>query len=147
MIALLTSFQIQYALQLIKPVIEGEAKSFEVRKEVCEEYNKRIQNKIPRSVWNFCSSYYRADGQRGANYVVWPSSMMYYWWLARWAQREEYVVVGGKKLERRLLRKTRNLAAVLTFVVALLAGLLWKADLLPLIVRSWVRSISRLVRA
>jgi hypothetical protein len=100
-----------------------------VRKDVCDEYNEWVQNQFPRTVWSFCNSYYRADGQRGVINAIFPGTLTYFWWLARRAQRTDYVVVGAKEQKER--GQVGNVAGVLVLFVALLWGLS-RADLLPL---------------
>ena len=53
--------QIQLALQVMKPVLEGEAKSFEIQDEVVDRYNGWLQSRLRHSVWTDCMSYYRQD--------------------------------------------------------------------------------------
>lgn len=73
--SILTPPQIQYALQIIKPIIEGHAKSFEVSKEATDKYNGWLQGRLSRSVWTDCTSYYQADGPRSKIIATFPGSV------------------------------------------------------------------------
>lgn len=75
--------QIGFALQLIKPVLDSQAKSFEVAEEATEEYNAWVQNRLSRSVWTECNSYYQLDGQKGSkNISMFPGPVSLFWWLS-----------------------------------------------------------------
>ncbi|KAI0064568.1 FAD/NAD(P)-binding domain-containing protein [Artomyces pyxidatus] len=96
--------QLQHALVLIKPIIEGKAKSFSVREDVTDRYNQWLQDRISRTVWNSCHSYYRADGQSGRNIAIFPGPVTLFWWLARRPRLADYHAVGAERFlrERRL---------------------------------------------
>jgi hypothetical protein len=51
--------QINYALQMIKPIMQGRVKSFEVKPEASKVYNEEIQSKLRNTVYTSCLSWYR----------------------------------------------------------------------------------------
>ncbi|KAI0320734.1 FAD/NAD-binding domain-containing protein [Amylostereum chailletii] len=114
--------QINHALQLMKPLLEGKVQSFAVREEVCAKYNAWLQNRLARSVWNFCQSYYRGRSSDERNFETFPGPVMLFWWLGRKAKFEEYEMVGGERFarERRVKKWVRWVAisAVLAGVVS-----------------------------
>ncbi|EGO21875.1 putative monooxygenase [Serpula lacrymans var. lacrymans S7.9] len=54
--------QIDYCLQLIKPVIDGHVSSYEVTSQASDDYNQGLQDKLTRSVFMQCVSWFRTDG-------------------------------------------------------------------------------------
>jgi hypothetical protein len=51
--------QINYALKMIKPIIQGRVKSFEVKSEASKTYNENIQSRLRKTVYTTCLSWYR----------------------------------------------------------------------------------------
>ena len=50
---------INYALRVIKPILDGNAKTLELRREAEERYVSRVQDDLAKTVWNSgCSSWY-----------------------------------------------------------------------------------------
>ncbi|KAF9004037.1 hypothetical protein BDQ17DRAFT_1355394 [Cyathus striatus] len=75
------NIQVEYFLQLLKPLIEGRILSLEVKKEASESYNKKIQNKFAGSVFEQCRSPYRIGGT-GKHTFLFPSwTPLFWWWL------------------------------------------------------------------
>jgi len=99
--------QIQYALQLMKPVIDGLAKSFEIRDEDSDAYNRYLDNRQSASVTQDCSSYYRWN-REGRNFALFPGPVTLFYWLARKIKWERYKVVGGEKWEAQRRREARR---------------------------------------
>jgi len=89
--------QIRLAVQLAKPIIEGQAHSITISKAVTDEYNKWLQDRIATSVWPACESYYYVDGTRNTkNIAMFPGPATLFWWKARKPKWEEWEVRGGK---------------------------------------------------
>ncbi|KAI9508293.1 hypothetical protein F5148DRAFT_1275811 [Russula earlei] len=109
--------QIQHAMQLIRPILEGEVQSFAVREDVSAKYNSWIQKRLVRTVWNFCDSYYRREATSGKVFVHFPGPVSLFWWLARKPRYSDYVIVGGERWQRmRSIRQTRLILIVMTVV-------------------------------
>jgi len=89
--------QIQHAMQLIKPILAGEVRSFAVREEVSAKYNSWIQKRLVRTVWNFCDSFYRRESTDGKNFTTFPGHVSLFWWLARSPRHSDYEIVGGER--------------------------------------------------
>lgn len=77
--------QILHALQLIKPVIDGTAQSFEVTSEATDEYNDWLQKRLSNTVWSDCRSFYNmdVDGKKAKNFATFPGTVTLFWWLCR----------------------------------------------------------------
>lgn len=106
-------------MKLIKPVIDGLAKSFEIKEDVTDKYNDYIQDLHKNSVTQDCQSYYRSAS--GRNFAIFPGTMTFFYWLARKVQWENYKVNGGAKWEvkRKTQARRRKLGISLTFILAI----------------------------
>ena len=113
-------------MQLIKPILAGDVRSFAVREEASAKYNSWIQKRLTRTVWNHCQSYYRRESTNGKNFVTFPGYVSLFWWLVRNPRHSDYVIVGGERWRRvRRLKGTLRVTlqlAVLTVVVGTLYG-------------------------
>ncbi|TFK55103.1 FAD/NAD(P)-binding domain-containing protein, partial [Heliocybe sulcata] len=113
--------QIQYVLQLMKPVIDGEVKSFEVQSAASDAYNAWLQKRMEDSVWTECNSYYRSDRKHGKVVANFPGTMSLFWWTLRKPRWEDFKVVGGKAWTERRRRSDRlRLLGIVTSLVALI---------------------------
>ncbi|KAL6301962.1 FAD/NAD-P-binding domain-containing protein [Sparassis latifolia] len=90
--------EINYAIQLVAPVVRGLASSFEVTARACDAYNAWLQAKIAGSDWMLCHSWYRTGGN-GKNFGIFPGSILQFWWLLRSPAWGNYTVVGGARWE------------------------------------------------
>lgn len=116
-----TLSQINYALQLIKPVVRNLASSFELKLEEHNKFNKELQRKLSLSVWSGCVSWYRS-GYTGKVVSLWPGTMTEFWWKARTPIWSHYKVVGGGKWSRR--QRVGKVLHTLGFIGAIF-GLVW----------------------
>ncbi|KAL0947913.1 hypothetical protein HGRIS_010547 [Hohenbuehelia grisea] len=113
--------QIDYSLQLIKPVLEGKVSSFEVQDEPTDAYNEKIQNRLSKSVFVQCQSWYRKGGD-GINNSIFPGSQFRFWWWLRRPNWSHYTVVNGSAwLQERRAAKQRTVMAVICGIVGLAA--------------------------
>lgn len=57
-------FKADYAMKMIKPMFKkgSNITSVELKPEACDAYNAKIQEKIKKTVWSTCSSYYNQHG-------------------------------------------------------------------------------------
>lgn len=88
--------QIGLALQLMKPVLEGKAKYFEITDEATDKYNEWLQGRLQNSVWTDCMSYYRSDRKLGKIVATFPGPVALFWWLSRTPVWERYRAVGAE---------------------------------------------------
>ncbi|KAH9938916.1 hypothetical protein B0H21DRAFT_51436 [Amylocystis lapponica] len=86
--------QIDYAIQMMKPVLKGPALSFEVREDVCDAHNEGLQERIRNSGFLECTSYYRAAGN-GKNFSICLGSLTAFWWALRRPIWSHYIAVRG----------------------------------------------------
>jgi hypothetical protein len=63
----------------------------EVRADVQDAFNRALQERLARSVWQAggCHNWYQDGG--GRNTISWPGSSFEYWWKTRRARREDFV--------------------------------------------------------
>lgn len=115
------SAQIEYSLKLIKPVIDGLVKSFDVREDITDKYNEHIRDLQKYSVTQDCQSFYKSAN--GRNFAIFPGTMTYFYWLACQVRWDNYIVTGGKQWEikRKYQGRRRKLAVSLSIVVLALA--------------------------
>ncbi|KDQ61021.1 hypothetical protein JAAARDRAFT_32021 [Jaapia argillacea MUCL 33604] len=92
--------QIQYALQMIRPLLAGSVKSFEIRTEASAEYNRWLEKRLSESVWTECHSYYRVDGQMGKNVATFPGPLTLFWWLCRTPRWDHFRIIGVERWRR-----------------------------------------------
>ncbi|KAI0273330.1 hypothetical protein BC834DRAFT_203637 [Gloeopeniophorella convolvens] len=117
--------QLNHAMQLVKPILEGAVQSFAVREEASARYNAWLQNRLRTSVWNFCQSYYRRESADGKNIAAFPGPVSLFWWLARKPRYADYEVVGGERwLRARRQRSWGGAAVAVLLLSVVLAGVL-----------------------
>ncbi|KAF5381017.1 hypothetical protein D9615_004056 [Tricholomella constricta] len=116
--------QIGLAIQLIKPIIDGKAKSFEVRDEATDKYNTWLQKRLGRSVWTDCNSYYQVGGQKQTKIIAtFPGPVGLFWWLTRRARWSDFIGVGAEAWEKQRGRDTLKKRGLLVGLLSLAAGL------------------------
>ncbi|KAF8643890.1 hypothetical protein AX16_008906 [Volvariella volvacea WC 439] len=115
--------QVQWALRLIKPILEGKAKSFEVKVEATERYNSWLQERLDSSVWTQCNSYYQAGRESKTKLAfVFPGPVALFWWLCRSVQWNDFHAVGAEKWEEeRRAQNARRWALRVMVLVAVVA--------------------------
>lgn len=90
--------QVEYILQMVKPVLEGKAKSFEITHEAADQYNETLARRLDGSPLTACVSWYRTGGD-GKVTGVFPGSVSLYWWWMRKPDWNAYKAVGAEKFE------------------------------------------------
>ncbi|THH10708.1 hypothetical protein EW145_g1154 [Phellinidium pouzarii] len=111
--------QIDYAVQLLKPVIEKKATSFAVRPEAADEYNRLIKKLFGGSVFMACKSWYRAN-REGKNTVIFPGPLILFWW---WARRPRWGDYEARGADAWIKERRRRTLIRIVFMVLLLLGL------------------------
>jgi hypothetical protein len=89
--------QIEHTMQLVKPILTGEVRSFAVCEEASSKYNSWMQKRLAGTVWNFCNSYYRRESAKGKIFATFPGPVSLFWWLARRPRYSDYEIVGGER--------------------------------------------------
>ncbi|KAG6868707.1 hypothetical protein C0993_011645 [Termitomyces sp. T159_Od127] len=106
------------------PVLAGKAKSFEVKEEATDKYNTWLQNRLARSVWTDCNSYYQAGGQKQTKIIAtFPGPVALFWWLTLWPKWNEFVGVGAEAWGAEQRREIVRRRVLLAGLVAVAAGL------------------------
>ncbi|KAF6763939.1 hypothetical protein DFP72DRAFT_873803 [Ephemerocybe angulata] len=116
--------QIQHALQLIKPVLDGSAKSFEVTHEATDEYNAWLDKRLSTAVWSDCLSYYNElDGKKVKNFVNFPGPVALFWWLCRSPRWSAFRAVGAEAWERQRLFSWYRRVGLWTLIMSVVVAL------------------------
>jgi hypothetical protein len=63
---------VNYSLKFMKPILNGDVRTYEVKKEAQISWTREIQEKLKRTVWmsGGCQSWYKTDN--GWNSTVYP---------------------------------------------------------------------------
>ncbi|QRW01268.1 flavin-containing monooxygenase/FMO family protein [Ceratobasidium sp. AG-Ba] len=88
--------QMNYAMQFIKPIIQGKAKSFVPKLDTTRAWNDWVQSCLKGYIWTSCTSWYRSAGT-GKVVAVWPGSLVHLWWSFRHPVWANFNTVGGEK--------------------------------------------------
>jgi len=116
--------QIGLAIQLIKPIFDGKANSFEVTEDATNKYNTWLQGRLSRSVWTDCNSYYQSGGQKQTKIIAtFPGPVSLFWWLARSVRWDDFAGVEAEAWEKQRRWNTFKKGGVLVGLLALAAGL------------------------
>ncbi|KAK2599994.1 hypothetical protein QQS21_005296 [Conoideocrella luteorostrata] len=115
---------INFALRIIKPVLDGEAKFAEVRRDAEERYSREMQAALQKSVWfSGCHSWYNKKGADGKtwNAMTYPHWQPVYWYESFFPVSKDWIyppTPGAARLRAR--RKALSFTKwMLVFVSAL----------------------------
>lgn len=86
--------QVRYVLDCMAKVRASGARSLEVRPEIQDEFNRKIQERLHNAVWSAggCTSWYL--DKEGRNPTLWPGSTIRYWRQTHSARLSDYVLKG-----------------------------------------------------
>ncbi|PPQ99174.1 hypothetical protein CVT24_009265 [Panaeolus cyanescens] len=108
--------QINYTLQLIKPILERRIPSIEVKEKATDEYNETIQKRLSKSVFTQCLSWYRV-GQKGKITNIFPGSGVGFWLLLRKPDWTHYHVATGDTQAHRWLKKVQRKQKIVSALI------------------------------
>ncbi|OBZ66829.1 Baeyer-Villiger monooxygenase [Grifola frondosa] len=91
--------QINYIMQLIKPLLNGSVASLEVTAEASDAYNDKIQARLAGSMYTYCTSWYLADGTKKI-VAPFPGPLILFWWLLRRPVWQDYHAVDAERWMR-----------------------------------------------
>lgn len=82
--------QVNYILQLIQTVDKTATQAIEIKHDVQDQFNERVQEQLKGTVWQAggCSSWYQAAD--GKNFSLWPTYTWKYWLETRKANVADY---------------------------------------------------------
>ncbi|MEM1321904.1 MAG: NAD(P)/FAD-dependent oxidoreductase [Bacteroidota bacterium] len=82
--------QANYILEYWKIVQKGPKRMLNLKAEVQQSFNQRLQKRLRRSIWQQggCASWYQ--NAEGRNTLMWPGSTVAYRWQTRRARPEDY---------------------------------------------------------
>ncbi|OBR14566.1 Dimethylaniline monooxygenase [Colletotrichum higginsianum IMI 349063] len=118
---------INFALRIIRPLLEGKGTVVEVTREAEQDYVDRLQEDMQKTVWNTgCTSWYLKDTKDGKkwNGSTWPYSQAYFWYRCLFPNFADLKISGPTHRGRRKgpWRKVA-LAAFVGYILSLLFGL------------------------
>lgn len=133
----MTISQINLAVQLLKPILEGKARSFEVTDVATNRYDEWLQRRLATSVWTECHSYYqshmhnnfsesetKSDSQSRARIIAtFPAPVSYFWWMLRKPMWGDYIAVGAEPWFASMRRRKVLRFTVATALVGVAVGL------------------------
>ncbi|KAF2433927.1 FAD/NAD(P)-binding domain-containing protein [Tothia fuscella] len=120
-VILATENMVKYALNFIKPILNGDATTVEVKKEAEIAYTTDIQKQLKNTVWmnGGCASWYY--DKSGWNSTVLPYGQIWFWYRCTYVYwRDWNIRYTTKGLIKRTLKSTLKLLAI----VAVLLGVL-----------------------
>ena len=83
--------QTRYVIEAVQTLRKRQLASLELRPEVMDAYNARIQRELARTVWAATGkSWYKTEAGQITN--NWSGSTLRYWWITRRFDREHYRV-------------------------------------------------------
>jgi len=91
--------QTRYVLEAIRTLAKRELASLDLRPEVLDAYNARIQSELAHTVWAATGkSWYKTEAGQITN--NWSGSTVRYWWSTRRFDREHYRAQARTALSR-----------------------------------------------
>ncbi|KAG7053128.1 dimethylaniline monooxygenase [Colletotrichum scovillei] len=119
---------INFALRIIKPVLDGKGMTVEVTREAEQQYVNQMQADMQKTVWSTgCTSWYLKDTTDGKkwNGSTYPYSQAYFWYRCLFPDFGDLEIRGpthaGRR--RRTWPKKLAVAAVVGYALSLLFGL------------------------
>ncbi|OCH87249.1 FAD/NAD-binding domain-containing protein [Obba rivulosa] len=113
--------QTNYILQLVAPVLRGDARAFEVTAAACAADDADVQARLAGTIYPRCNSWYRT-GHEGKNFSIFPGPLTRYWWVTRTPVWGDYVATGaGRWRVKRVLGSMGRAVGL----AALVMGVVW----------------------
>ncbi|PHH87650.1 hypothetical protein CDD83_8594 [Cordyceps sp. RAO-2017] len=134
---------INFALRLIKPILDGEATTVEVKPGAELQYSQQLQRDLSKTVWwGGCHSWYNKGGPDGTrwNAMTYPHSQAHFWYSCLFPTYGDWKYTPTPDAtRRRFMRRTRKTAWWLGLVVSVVGitltvrsrGLDWAGEYLP----------------
>ncbi|KAL4249901.1 FAD-binding Monooxygenase Superfamily protein [Abortiporus biennis] len=92
--------QCNWIMQVIKPILKGQASAFEPTEEATEAHNQHLQSKLVKTVWSgTCASWYRRTPESKIH-TLFPGSLTELWWQFRKPNFNDFKVTNGEKWQR-----------------------------------------------
>ena len=111
---------VNHALKFIRPILNGEVITYEVKEEAERRWTREVQDALRDSVWQKggCKSWYFKEGS-GWNATIYPWSQIHFTWRCMWPRYGDWDVTYTKK--GLLKRRIRAAAGVVGAVAAMAA--------------------------
>ncbi|TDZ41290.1 Baeyer-Villiger monooxygenase [Colletotrichum trifolii] len=122
---------INFALRVIRPLLEGKGTVVEVKREAERRYVDRMQDDMQKTVWfTGCSSWYLQKSTKGDdgqlwNSATWPYSQTYLWYRCLFPKFNELDISGSKHQGQWRSRKWQKtvLLALAGYILSIRFGL------------------------
>ncbi|KAL2827500.1 hypothetical protein BJY01DRAFT_255663 [Aspergillus pseudoustus] len=114
---------INYALRVLKPVLDGDAASIEVTRKAEHDYAYWVQDALSKRVWNAgCMSWYLND--KKWNSMSYPWTQAHFWWRSLFPTWSDWSI---RKIAKPSSRKSSGVLLVALLCIGLL-GLVGSRD-------------------
>jgi hypothetical protein len=81
--------QVHYLLEALAALRNAGSTALEVRRAVEADYNRKVQRRLERTIWNSgCKSWYLDEN--GRNVTLWPGFTLEYWFRTRRFRPSDY---------------------------------------------------------
>jgi cation diffusion facilitator CzcD-associated flavoprotein CzcO len=132
---------VNYSLNFIKPILDGEVSTYEVKEQAERKWTQEVQDALRDSVWQKggCSSWYFKEGNKW-NATVYPWSQVHFTWRCMWVRWGDWEArLTAKGVKR---RRVRNVAKVVGLVGGM-AAVVYTGTYGVEVVKDGVRSVLR----
>ncbi|KAK0610055.1 hypothetical protein B0T17DRAFT_621331 [Bombardia bombarda] len=129
-VVLATENMVNYALRVLKPLLEGKGATAEVKPDAEQTYVSDIQDGLKNTVFlkGGCASWYNrgtdAEGKKTWNASTYPYSQEYFWYRCLFPVWDDWVY-GGKQTKSTIAKRQTGLLWVVTPLLLVAAGLFW----------------------
>jgi cation diffusion facilitator CzcD-associated flavoprotein CzcO len=119
-VILATENMVNYSLKFIKPILDGEVRTYEVKEAAERQWTRELQEALSHSVWQLggCKSWYFNEKSRW-NATVYPWSQIHFTWRCMWPRYGDWEAKYTRKgVLKRRLRAAARAVALMTAIVA-----------------------------
>lgn len=87
--------QVEYILKLLAEMKKQHADSIEVKAEIQDQFNVKVQHDLKNTVWSSgCNSWY--TNAEGKNFVLWSGYTWKYWWETQRLDKKAFIFAKAK---------------------------------------------------
>jgi cation diffusion facilitator CzcD-associated flavoprotein CzcO len=133
---------VNYSLNFIKPILDGEVRTYEVKERAQRKWTADIQAALGKSVWQTggCKSWYFNE-RTGWNSILYPWTQVHFTLRCMFPRYADWdVQYTSKGLLRKRLRAAVRLVGLMAAVAALVYARSYGVDGVLSLLRSWLRN-------
>ncbi|KAJ6081900.1 flavoprotein [Penicillium canescens] len=109
---------VNYALRVLKPVLDGKVSSINLKQEAEDEYVYQVQETLRHRVWNAgCASWY--VNKKGWNAMTYPWSQAHYWYRSLFPTRSDWTLKPIQRPTSPKIGRTMVLALIIVLAAAI----------------------------